>query len=169
MRDRVCRTIGSSAATFGQVLIILFLTMNLAVAATDSEKDLKQKLLNVLVKFSEENGISIVQTVELLRSEFTFTKDVPKGGIGLIEGSTYVVTDPSEGNILIQGKKRIRLGEPEGISVVLTKDGSIIDRSNIRSTSPRDDSIPLKTIIFSEKKIYVVDWDTLTGRYFTRP
>ena len=169
MFDRVCRTIGRGATTFGQILIILFSAMSLTVAANDSEKELKQKLLNALVKFSEENGISIVQTVELLRSEFTFTKDAPKGGIGLIEGSTYVVTDPSDGNILIQGKKRIRVGEPDGISIVLTKDGNVIDKSNIRSTSPKDDSIPLKTIIFSEKKIYVIDWDTLTGRYFTRP
>jgi hypothetical protein len=148
-----------------QVVICVALTIAVSCPQqrnmADINDDMSEKLIACLQGFARENSLTRAQLETLLGDVVLNGVKIRKGGIGVIDRSTFIVLDDTRNAILVarkrwQGRKA---GESEAV---------LLDGRHVLGPGDRVDRSTLKLVIFTPTEVHYVNLSNNSGGRYQR-
>ena len=131
------------------------------VGAKDMIPELNAKLLATLNEFAKKNSLSDEQLESLLGEVVLNSPNMRKGGVGIVDGETFVLLDEKKNELKISGKKW--QGEESSKQQIVLTDGRQVFGSIIV-----DDVSKLKILIFTPSQVRYINLTNNTGGKYSR-
>ncbi|MDO8704978.1 MAG: hypothetical protein Q7J84_08535 [Sulfuricaulis sp.] len=148
------------------IAAVIFLALSIAlvpqhVGAKDMIPELNAKLLAALNEFAKKNSLSDKQLESLLGEVVLNSPNMRKGGVGIVDGETFVLLDEKKNELKISGKKW--QGEESNKQQIVLTDG----RQVFGSVTVEDVS-KLKILIFTPSQVRYINLTNNTGGKYAR-
>ena len=159
MKRNIQFTTCGIAATIFVALAIALAAQH--VRAKDMIPELNAKLLAALNEFAKKNYLSDEQLESLLGEVVLNSPSMRKGGIGIVDGETFVLLDEKKNELKISEKKW--QGEESNKQQIVLTDGH-----QVFGSITVEDVSKLKILIFTPSQVRYINLTNNTGGKYSR-